>query len=343
MAISDRTRIGIPLIPRLALIGALGGATYGYLTTTGFDGAGALGIERGILIGGLVSVAITALNIWVLLAPIGAGFRNAPFLIHIGLKSLIYLIIFIASNWIGQWLISHPRLEGPRIVPLDVLFFFAFSFVLNFLMDLNSLLGQNVLLNFVTGRYFRPHVERRVFLFIDMRNSTAAAERLGEVAFHRLLNRFVSDLTGPIVIHKGQIHKYVGDELIVTWPLEAGLKDARCLRACFAALRQMIDLGPSYEREFGLRVSFRAGLHCGPIVIGEMGTIKKEIALIGDTMNTTARIVDACRGRDVSVLASAALLNQITAPAGIVASALGPIQLRGRTEPVELFALKGAG
>jgi adenylate cyclase len=55
-----------------------------------------------------------------------------------------------------------------------------------------------------------------LFLIMDMKNSTAAAERLGEVDFHRLLNRLVTDLSGPIVLRDGQIHKHVGDELIAT-------------------------------------------------------------------------------------------------------------------------------
>ena len=44
---------------------------------------------------------------------------------------------------------------------------------------MNRLLGQHVLLNFVTGRYHQPRVEERVFLFIDMEGSTGFAERLG--------------------------------------------------------------------------------------------------------------------------------------------------------------------
>ena len=339
MAISDRTRIAVPLIFRITLIGALGGAGYSYLTTTAPGGAGFTGIERGLLTGAIIASVLTSLNVWVLQAPIGSGLRRTPFLLHIGLKSLIYLAVFILGAAAGQWLFPIASVAGLHIGLADILFFFAFSFVVSFLLDLNSLLGQNVLVSFVTGRYFRPRVEERIFLIIDMQNSTAAAERLGEVAFHRLLNRFVSDLTGSIVVQRGEIHKYVGDELIVTWPLALGLKDARCLSACFGAIQRMIDLGPSYEREFGLRVRFRAGLHCGPIVIGEMGTVKKEIALLGDTLNTAARIVEACRDRKEPVLASAALLSQLVLPADITARSLGPVELRGRKSPVELFAL----
>ena len=103
---------------------------------------------------------------------------------------------------------------------VDVLFSLAISFVFVFMLDVNSLLGQNVLINFVTGRYYRPRLEERVFLFLDMEGSTGAAERLGPLAFHRLLNRFVLDLTEPIVAAHGEIHSYVGDEVIATWKLE---------------------------------------------------------------------------------------------------------------------------
>jgi adenylate cyclase len=342
MTIDYRTRIAVPLILKITLIGALAGAAYGYFAARAAGGVGVHGMERGLLTGAIVGSILTSLNVFILQAPIGGGVRRAPFLVHVGLKSLIYLVVFLLGNAVGQWLAPLPSLSGFQIGLNDVLYFIAISFVVSFLLDLNSLLGQNALLSFVTGRYFQPRVEQRVFLMIDMKNSTAAAERLGEVDFHRLLNRFVGDLTGPIVAWKGQIHKYVGDELIVTWPLASGLKDARCLRACFGAIERLADLGPSYEREFHLPIDLRAGLHCGPIVIGEMGTTKREIALLGDTMNTAARLVDFCRDSGESVIASTALLSQMTMPPGIAARALGPTQLRGKKTPVELFALTAA-
>ncbi len=342
MAINDRTRIVLPIIVRFTLVGALAGAVYSFLTATGGGAAGLEAFKRGVLSGGLIGVTLSSLNIFVLEAPIGAPLRRMPFLLHLCLKSLVYLIVFLGAVAASQWLTSDEFVFWIRTRPGDILFFFAVSLVISFLFEVNRLLGQNVLLSFMTGRYFKPRVEQRVFLMIDMKNSTAAAERLGEVDFHRLLNRFVSDLTDAIVLQKGQIHKYVGDELIVTWPLAAGLKNARCLRACFAAFERIAALGPSYEREFGLRVDFRAALHCGPVVVGEMGTIKKEIALLGDALNTTSRIVDACRDRGEAAIASATLLQLLTLPAGVEARALGPVELRGKKSPVELFGLRAA-
>lgn len=341
MAIDDRTRPWVPFIFRMSLIGALAGAVYGYFATLEAGGPGLYGLERGLLTGAIVGCLLTSLNVFVFETPIRrGGIRRAPFLLYVALKSVIYLTVFLFGAWMGYQLVPAPVVVGFEIGFRDLLYFVAISFVINFLLDLNRLLGQNVLLNFVTGRYFQPRVEQRILLMIDMKNSTAVAERLGEVDFHRLLNRFIGDLTGPIVIWKGQIHKYVGDELIATWPLAAGLKQARCLRACFGAIERLAELSASYEREFGVSVDLRAALHCGPVVVGEMGTIKREIALIGDTMNTTARIVDACRDTGELVIASAALLRQLTVPPGADARPLGAIQLRGKTSLVELFALK---
>jgi adenylate cyclase len=338
MGVDDRTRIAVPLVLWITLIGALAGAVYGYFVATAAGTSGLYGIERGLLSGGIIAGVLASLNAFVL--PAGGGIRRTPFLLHLVLKSLIYLVVFLLGSAAGQWLVPGPSFTGLQIALGDLLVFVAISFVFSFLLDLNSLLGQNVLLSFVTGRYFRPRVEQRVFLIIDMKNSTATAERLGEVDFHRLVNCFVTDLTGAIVAQKGQIYKYNGDELIVTWPLAAGLKNARCLRACFDAIRRLAELRPVYEREFDLQVDCRAALHCGPVVVGEMGSIKREIALIGDTMNTASRIVDSCRDSGESVVVSAALLHQIAVPLGIAARALGPIQLRGKKSPVELLALQ---
>ena len=139
----------------------------------------------------------------------------------------------------------------------------------------------------------------------------------------------------------GEIHKYVGDEIIATWTLAAGLNEGACVRACFAALDRLAERGPAYERDFGCRADFRAGLHCGSVVIGELGYLKKEIALIGDSMNTAARIQEACRAPGCRVLASAVLIERIGAfPVGVTGRSLGPLPMRGKEQSIVLYALE---
>jgi adenylate cyclase len=338
MVVDERIRLLFPRILSFVVIGAIMGAGYGYETSIA-DAAGLRGLIRGALTGVLIGAAVSSLSAMVLQAP-GSRLARAPFLVTVAVSSLIYLVVFLVAIAIGQFLVpNHPPAQPLSISRADILFCFAATFVVSFLFEVNSLLGQNVLLSFVTGRYHHPQVEQRVFLIMDMKGSTAAAERLGEVGFHRLLNRLVSDLSGPIVLRHGEIHKYVGDELIATWPLALGLKDATCVRACFAARARLVSHGADYEREFGAAVQVRAGLHCGPVVVGEMGSVKKEIALLGDTLNTAARLVDASRDSGDSVLASADLLDKLVLPADVTARSLGLIRLRGKEQAIGICAL----
>jgi class 3 adenylate cyclase len=75
-------------------------------------------------------------------------------------------------------------------------------------------------------------------------------------------------------------------------------------------------------------------------VAGEVGGFKREIALLGDAMNTAARLEQACRTTGHAVLASKPLLDRTEIPAGIVATSLGSHLLRGKSERLELFALE---
>ena len=172
-------------------------------------------VPRGALIGALIASTLTSLEVYLLWTPLGSSLRRVPFPVHVAVKTLIYLIVIVSALSFGAWAFPAPGEGG--IEGNDVLFSLAASFVFVFVMAVNKLLGQNVLLSFVTGRYYRPRLEDRVLLFIDMEGSTGLAERLGPLAFHRLLNRFVTDLTDPIVAARGEIYSYVGDELIATW------------------------------------------------------------------------------------------------------------------------------
>jgi adenylate cyclase len=71
-----------------------------------------------------------------------------------------------------------------------------------------------------------------------------------------------------------------------------------------------------------------------------MGRVKKEIAILGDALNTAARLLDACHDSGETVIASTDLLNRRALPAGIEARSLGPIQLRGKEQPIGLCALE---
>ena len=201
------------------------------------------------------------------------------------------------------------------------------------------MLGRGVLAKFLTGCYYRPREEERIFMFIDLVGSTELAERIGHLAFHRLLNEFIRDVTEPILVSRGEIHNYFGDEVIVTWRPEQGLRESRCVR-CFVDIRNAIEArNDAYQSRYGVTPSFRASLHIGPVVAGEMGVVKQAIVFLGDTVNTTARIEIACKEIGGPLLASEDLVNRLGDPDIFSFEDLGPVPLRGKAEPVRLFRL----
>jgi adenylate cyclase len=324
-------------------VGAVLGAAWGHMMAMA-DGVPFFclaGVPRGVVTGVLITGILFSFELGVV-QPAAARWRRLPFLIHLAAKTAIYLVIILFGLVVGARLFPAPAEVGVALPVArgDVIFAFAAVLACRFVDDVNDLLGQNVLLAFVTGRYHRPRLEQRVFLFIDIEGSTALAERLGELAFHRLVSRFVADVSDPIVKAKGEIHRYVGDELIATWRLADGIAEGRCVRACFAALDRLAELAPAYRRDFGAAVACRAGLHCGPVVAGEMGTVKKEIVLLGDTVNTAARIEEFCRQSGHRILASADLVDRTTLPPGIGKRPLGALHLRGKESDVALYALE---
>jgi adenylate cyclase len=219
---------------------------------------------------------------------------------------------------------------------------FVAALVANFVSQVNDLLGRGVLVGVILGRYHRPREEMRVFLLIDMRESTQIAGRLGNLRYHAFLSRFIGDVSASAARHRAEVHRYVGDEVILTWTAREGFRDAACVRAALAISAELAAERPAYNAEFGVAPGVWAALHAGPVVTGEIGTIKHEIAFLGDTLNAAARIQQVGKNLGRPVVASAAVVSALDLPEGLVSESLGRVELRGVDGAVDLYALAGA-
>jgi adenylate cyclase len=237
----------------------------------------------------------------------------------------------------GRW----PSLtEGDGLSKDGLLLSFAFAVGVNLAVTLSRLLGTGILISLFTGRYHHPREEERIVLFLDVKGSTRLAERLGDKRFHRFLNRVFFDVSDPVGEAGGEIYRYIGDEIIATWTMKRGVREAACLRCVFAIEDALAARRAHYLAEFGAEPQLRGAIHAGALVIGEMGDWKREIVMLGDTMNTTARIEDVCRTKHCDYIASAAVLERIgQLPPGMRAQSLGSVELPGKKAGMSLFAL----
>ena len=225
--------------------------------------------------------------------------------------------------------------DFPRIMAIS----FVMSLVIIGAYELNRLIGGKVLFNFLIGRYRRPVLEERVLLFLDLTGSTTLAEEMGEVRVQDLLTRFFYDIDAAITDHGGEVHAYVGDEVIVTWRVKGNKPQSRYLNCFFAIQDRITAHAAQYRAEFGLVPAFRAGMHAGPVVVSECGNSHRQVAYLGDTMNVAARLQALCKDKDRDLLVSGELLQLSNPAPNLVIEALGPTQLRGRAAPIDVFAV----
>jgi adenylate cyclase len=176
-------------------------------------------------------------------------------------------------------------------------------------------------------------------MFLDLKSSSTVAENIGHINYHKFINDFLFTISEGIISNRGEIYKYVGDEVIITWKMKEGVKELHCIRLFFEALDRVRKDRNLFEKKYGAVPEFKAGMHCGKVVAGEMGDIKKEIAFLGDVINTTARIENECNPHRKQLLISSVLLQKISLGEEYKYEKIGDINLRGKMEKMELYAI----
>jgi class 3 adenylate cyclase len=324
----------------LAVFGLLVGGLFRYV----FDESSAASVAnylRSALEGAALSLA--ALGTHLYLTAFGGGWlRQRPLVVELIARSVIMAtVVAIAAMTLEVVLYGH-GIEAkwiaesfPKIIGITL----SLSIPITMVYELIRMIGGRTLLNVVLGRYRRPVREARVLLFLDLVGSTTLAEQMGELRVQELLTRFFSDIDEAIVSHGGEVHAYVGDEVIVTWPVHPGQPSPRCLDCVFAIEDRLAQRAGDYRKEFGVVPAFRAGLHAGPVVIGECGDSRRQIAYFGDTVNVTARLQQHCKEAGRSLLVSVEVYRLLPSISNVVIEPLGSTQLRGRAAPIEIFAV----
>ena len=224
----------------------------------------------------------------------------------------------------------------------DTLFWATITAITQFVFQMSVKFGHSSLWKIITGKYRRPRGEKRIFMFVDLNSSTSVAERLGEKRYHQLLKDFFAHITNPIIDNDGEIYQYVGDEVVVVWNYTKGINDNHCIR-CFYAMKKEIEKRSEYYLQaYGWVPTFKAGIHYGNVITGEIGIIKRDITFSGDVLNTASRMLGKCKELNVEIVASSELLHGLPALDQTNIRELGSIQLRGKEKNVDLGTLISA-
>jgi len=190
----------------------------------------------------------------------------------------------------------------------------------------------------IGGKYLKPRIENRIFIFLDINNATTIAEQLGHTKYFRLLRDFFAEITVPLLANGGEIYQYVGDEVVLSWK-NTPLNKQRCFRFLRQAFFLLKRREPKFMKRYGISPSFKAGIHSGEVTAGVIGVIKKDLVYSGDTLNTAARIRSKCHELDESFVVSGDFLHDFFTPYAYKVNEIGEMEFKGRSEKEKLYSV----
>ncbi len=184
--------------------------------------------------------------------------------------------------------------------------------------------------------------ERRLvtILFCDVKGSTAFAEHLDPEDWAEIMNRAFELLTQPVLQYGGTVARLMGDAILAFFGAPTAHEDDP-LRAVLAGLEivsRIEAFSQQLRTEYGLDFAVRIGINTGEVVVAEMGSaLAGEYTAMGDAVNLAARMEQTAAPGTIQITAQT---RRLVDP-WIETEPLGSSQVRGKSEPVEVFRVLG--
>jgi class 3 adenylate cyclase/tetratricopeptide (TPR) repeat protein len=179
-------------------------------------------------------------------------------------------------------------------------------------------------------------------LFADLKGSMELlADRDPEEA-RKLLDPVIERMMEAVHRYEGTVNQVMGDGIMALFGAPVAHED-HAVRACYAALRMQDDVrrySDELRRAQGVEVQIRVGLNSGEVVVGSIGSdLRMDYTAVGQTVHLAARMEQVAAPGSIRLTADTLQL----AEAFVQVTPLGPVQIKGLGEPVEVFELVGAG
>ena len=172
-------------------------------------------------------------------------------------------------------------------------------------------------------------------LFADLEGFTRFAEGRDPREVSEMLNAYLRVAIPPIVTaHGGEIDRLIGDAIMATWGTRGDQPDhaERAVRAAVDLQREtqrIADQHPGWPR-------FRAAINSGEALVGVLGVESgRSYTVVGDTVNVAARLESSAPAGGVVI--GGRTLRSVP---GLRVTALGPLEVKGKQEPVEAYRLE---
>lgn len=174
-------------------------------------------------------------------------------------------------------------------------------------------------------------------LFADIRDFTTLSEHEDPQRLVRILNAFLTALSGAIESQGGVVEEYMGDgaKALFGAPVAHADDALRAVRAGLALHESLVDVNREIAALGAAPLAIGVGVHTGSVVAGRMGSLSRlKYTVVGDAVNLASRIEGLTRVYGVSPLVSADTRERCP---DLVFREIDRVRVKGRREPVELY------
>ncbi len=174
------------------------------------------------------------------------------------------------------------------------------------------------------------------FMFSDIRGFTAFSDQNEPEVVQTFLSQYFSTMNG-IIMHqyRGSINKLIGDAIMAYWGFPLNNEDHAFLAVCAAmTMREAMQAWQSQQDKLPIHIGI--GINTGDAVIGNIGSDDfMDFTVIGDAVNVASRLEGMNKEYGTTIIISAATYQKVQDR--IEARSLGWCELKGKSEPVEIF------
>ena len=293
-----------------------------------------------IFVAAYVGLSIGVFEVFFVQSKAGTRFRMLKPVLHLAIYGCVILVVYAVGILLVTWLVAPPEQATAIVarIPRSLPAVFAITVITVLVLRIVSFIGARNLLYLLIGRYQRPVFEKRVFLFLDLKGSTAITEALGDKRAREFISRFLFDISKPITDRRGDIYKYMGDGIIAIWNWNEAIAGGNVIAAVNEVKNVLDSRAEKYVSKFGRAPAFRAGIHGGEVVVSEQGDLRRAIEYNGDNINIAARMEAKAKEHDLLVVISETIARELETE-DVALRRVGEEAVKGIAQPIGLYTL----
>jgi adenylate cyclase len=177
-------------------------------------------------------------------------------------------------------------------------------------------------------------------LFSDIRGFTSLSEKLEPEQVAEMLREYLTEMTEIVFRHDGTVDKYIGDCVMALYnvPFADPEHAVKAVRTGLEFQERTLAVSKRWEEKLGISIRNGVGINTGDAVVGTLGSKQRlEYTAIGDTINLGARLESITKDYKTNIIISESTYELVKGQ--FVTKALGEVTVKGKTQPVKIYAV----